>query len=181
MGEGSRSKVLRLALRGAPSPYLGPLRGPNPQGEGTYLLAIAAPPRRYRIINPLPLPSPRRPGPPAHPANGGVTVLTWWNKLGLQARFMLTTSIGLLGVAVCVMLLVGWFEVSQVEANLRNASENELKSLNALVSSAMEQRADDKQNVALKVFNRWFEDRNADYPGKLWSAWSPQMASFMAA
>ena len=108
-------------------------------------------------------------------------MFTWWNKLGLQARFMLITSIGLLGVAVCVMLLVGWFEVSQVEANLRNASENELKSLNALSSSAMEQRASDTQNVAIKVFNRWFQDRNADYPGKLWSVWSPQMASFMAA
>jgi methyl-accepting chemotaxis protein len=107
-------------------------------------------------------------------------VLTWWNRLGLQARFMLITSIGLLGVAVCVMLLVGWFQVTQVEVNLRNASENELKSLNALSSSAMEQRANDTQNVAIKVFNRWFEDRNADYPGKLWSVWSPQMASFMA-
>ncbi len=108
-------------------------------------------------------------------------MLTWWNKLGLQARFMLITGTGLLAVVLCVMLLVGWFQISQVEANLRTASENELKSLNALSSSAMEQRADDKQNVAIKVFNRWFEDRNADYPGKLWSVWSPQMASFMAA
>ncbi len=93
---------------------------------------------------------------------------------------MMITSIGLLGVAVCVMLLVGWFEVSKVEQKLRDASDSELKSLNALVSAAMEQRADDKQDVAIKVFNRWFDDRDVDYPGKLWSVWSPQMARFMA-
>ncbi len=108
-------------------------------------------------------------------------MFNWWKRLGLQARFMLITSIGLLGVAVCVIMFVGWFEVSKVEQNLRDTSENELKSLNALVSSAMEQRADDPKDVAIKVFNRWFDHRNADYPGKLWSVWSPQMTAFMAA
>ena len=105
----------------------------------------------------------------------------WWKSLGLQARFMLITSIGLLGVALCVMVFVGWFEIAKVEEKLRDTSQNELKSLNALVSSAMEQRATDKQDVAITVFNRWFEHRNVDYPGKLWSVWSPQMATFMAA
>ena len=108
-------------------------------------------------------------------------MFTWWKNLGLQARFMLITSIGLLAVILCVIVLVGWFESAKVEQKLRDASESELLSLNALVSSAMEQRVDDKQDVAIKVFNRWFEHRNSDYPGKLWSVWSPQMASFMAA
>ena len=90
-------------------------------------------------------------------------MFNWWKRLGLQARFMLITSIGLLGVAVCVIMFVGWFEVSKVEQNLRDTSENELKSLNALVSSAMEQRATDKQDVAITVFNRWFEHRNVDH------------------
>ena len=111
----------------------------------------------------------------------GVSLFTWWKNLGLQARFMLITSVGLLGVAVCVMVVVGWFEVAKVEQKLRDASESELKSLNALVSSAMEQRANDTQDVAITVFNRWFDHRNVDYPGKLWSVWSPQMAAFMAA
>ena len=108
-------------------------------------------------------------------------MITWWKSLGLQARFMLVTSIGLLGVAVCVMVFVGWFEVAKVEQKLHDTSENELKSLNALVSAAMEQRATDTQDVAITVFNRWFDHRNADYPGKLWSVWSPQMTNFMAA
>lgn len=107
-------------------------------------------------------------------------MFNWWKNIGLQARFMLITSTGLLGVAVCVIVFVGWFEVSQVEQKLRDASVNELSSLNALVSAAMEQRATDPQDVAIKVFNRWFEHRNVDYPGKLWSVWSPQMANFMA-
>lgn len=93
---------------------------------------------------------------------------------------MLITSTGVLAVVLCVIVLVGWFETAKVEAKLRETSENELKSLNALVSSAMEQRVDDSKDVAIRVFNRWFDHRNADYPGKLWSVWSPQMANFMA-
>ena len=93
---------------------------------------------------------------------------------------MLITSSGLLGVVLCVIALVAWFEVGKVEENLRKASENELSSLRALVISVMEQRVNDDKNVAITVFNRWFQHRNADYPGKLWSAWSPQVSKFMA-
>ncbi len=106
-------------------------------------------------------------------------MLSWWKNLGLQARFMLITSGGLLAVVLCVIVLVGWFEISKVEQKLRDTSQNELMSLSALVSSAMEQRQNDKADVAIAVFNRWFEHRNADYPGKLWSVWSPQMANYM--
>jgi methyl-accepting chemotaxis protein len=102
------------------------------------------------------------------------------NGLGLQGRFMLITGAGLLAVVACVIALVGWFETGRLEGTLRAASESELLSLNALVSSAMEQRAADKEEVAITVFNRWFEHRNVDYPGKLWSVWSPQMSAFMA-
>ncbi len=64
---------------------------------------------------------------------------------------------------------------------MRAFSENELNSLNSLVENAMEQRLEDPQNVAIKVFNGWFESRNAEYPGKLWSAWSPKVIAYMAA
>jgi methyl-accepting chemotaxis protein len=103
-----------------------------------------------------------------------------WKNLGLQARFMLFTGLSLLGVGLCVMLAVGGFEVSQVEQKFRESSDSEMRSLNALVSAAMEQRANDTKNVAITVFNRWFDHRNADYPGKIWSVWRPQMAGFMA-
>jgi methyl-accepting chemotaxis protein len=104
----------------------------------------------------------------------------WWKNLGLQARFMLITSIGLLGVAVGILTLVAWFETAKVEEKLRDASSSELQSLNALVSSAMEQRMTDNKDIAIAVFNRWFEHRNADYPGQLWSVWSPPLIAEVA-
>ncbi len=91
---------------------------------------------------------------------------------------MLIVSAGLLVIGLCVVVLVAQVETDKVEATLRAASESELSSLNALVSSAMEQRGSDTDDVAVKVFNRWFERRNIDYPGKLWSVWSSELTAF---
>jgi methyl-accepting chemotaxis protein len=44
----------------------------------------------------------------------------------------------------------------------------------------MERRLSDPQNVAIQVFNGWFESRNRDYGGKLWSVWPPKMREYMA-
>jgi methyl-accepting chemotaxis protein len=103
-----------------------------------------------------------------------------WKTLGVQARFMAFAAVGILVLAAATMALVSWFEYASLESKLRRLSENELMSLNALVETAMEQRADDPQNVAVKVFNRWFDSRNKEYPGKLWSAWSPKVTAYMA-
>jgi methyl-accepting chemotaxis protein len=43
----------------------------------------------------------------------------------------------------------------------------------------MERRISDRDNVAIDVFNKWFEQRNKDYPGQLWSVWSPQVTAYM--
>jgi methyl-accepting chemotaxis protein len=104
----------------------------------------------------------------------------WWSRLGLQARFMLIASLGVMALALGTLAVVGWFEYRAVETKLRGFSENELRSLNALVESAMEQRVSDSENVAIKVFNGWFEDRNRDYSGKLWSVWDAKTAAYMA-
>ncbi|MGO9025303.1 MAG: hypothetical protein ACLQIQ_13555, partial [Beijerinckiaceae bacterium] len=98
-----------------------------------------------------------------------------WKTLGLQARFMVLAGAGVLILAAATIALVSWFEFATLEDKLRAFSENELNSLNSLVENAMEQRLEDPQNVAIKVFNGWFESRNAEYPGKLWSAWSPKV------
>ncbi len=100
--------------------------------------------------------------------------------LGLQARFMMIASLGVLGLALGTLAVVGWFEYRAVETKLRGFSENELRSLDALVETAMEQRLNDSENVAIKVFNGWFEDRNRDYAGKLWSVWDPKTAAYVA-
>jgi methyl-accepting chemotaxis protein len=104
----------------------------------------------------------------------------WWKNLRLQARFMVISTLGALGLAACALTVVGWSEYSSLEGNLRRLSENELGSLRALVDSAMEQRLSDPQNVAIQVFNGWFESRNKDYAGKLWSAWAPKMTAYVA-
>jgi len=104
----------------------------------------------------------------------------WWKNLRLQARFMMISSLGALGLAVCALAVVGWAESSTLEENLRRLSENELGSLRALVESTMERRLNDPQDVAIQVFDGWFESRNKEYAGKLWSVWTPKMRAYMA-
>ncbi|MGP0058804.1 MAG: methyl-accepting chemotaxis protein [Beijerinckiaceae bacterium] len=104
-----------------------------------------------------------------------------WKNIGLQARFMVLAGAGLLTLASATIALVSWFEFAALENKLRAFSENEIESLNSLVECAMVQRLDDPQNVAIGVFNGWFESRNKKYPGKLWSVWSPKVTAYMAA
>ncbi len=103
-----------------------------------------------------------------------------WKNLGVQARFMAVAAVGVLAIAAATLALIGWSEYASMENKVRALSENELRSLNALVEAAMQQRVDDPQNVAIKVFNGWFESRNKEYQGKLWSVWSPKVIADMA-
>jgi methyl-accepting chemotaxis protein len=104
----------------------------------------------------------------------------WWRSLRLQARFMMLAGAGVLIFAASALAILSWFELSLLNQRYRSAAENELKSLAALVESAMEQRVNDSENVAIKVFNGWFESRNQEYNGKLWSVWSPKVTDYMA-
>ena len=103
-----------------------------------------------------------------------------WKNLGLQVRFMVLAGIGVLTLAAATLALISWFELANLDDKMRTFSENELTSLNTLVESAMEQRLEDSENVTIKVFNRWFDGRNKEYPGKLWSVWSPKVIAYMA-
>ncbi len=102
-----------------------------------------------------------------------------WKSLKVQTRFMALAAIGVIAIVAAAVALVGWAESRSLEARLRSLSENELKSVNALVETAMRQRLDDRDDVAIKVFNNWFESRNKNYPGQLWSVWSPKVAAFV--
>ncbi len=101
-------------------------------------------------------------------------------RLGLKAQFMVFITAGLLLLATGTVIAVGYSRYTGLESSLRAFAENELKSLNSLVESAMDRRLDDQQNVAIKVFEGWFESRNRDYPGKLWSVWDPKTLAYMA-
>ena len=100
--------------------------------------------------------------------------------MSLRRRFMI---MAVFGTAILSTAAIVTFAVSQ-EMSIKTKAElfsaNEIMSLNALVSSAMEKRRLDQQNIALAVFNKWFERRNKEYPGKLWSVWGPSTTAYMA-
>ncbi len=104
-----------------------------------------------------------------------------FHRLRLQTQFVALTGLGVLLLAAGLVVAIGWLQAANVEAKLQGFSENELASLHALVLSAMERRLDDAQGVAIDVFNNWFESRNRDYPGKLWSVWDAKTVAYMAA
>ncbi len=64
--------------------------------------------------------------------------------------------------------------------NVEAFSDNELESLHALIVEAMAIRTDDFDDIGVQVFNNWFDRRNADYPGEVWSSWSPAVVAHMA-
>lgn len=112
--------------------------------------------------------------------DGRRSVVThWWRNLGLQTRFVMITGFGVLVLAAIVVAMVGWFEYAKTEQKLRGFSENELGSMHALVVSVMTARQTDADNVAIGVFNQWFEQRNLDFPGKVWSVWSRKVTDYM--
>ena len=102
-----------------------------------------------------------------------------WRSLGVQARFMLFAALGAVALVIAVVATVSYQEYRALDARLHDLSANELQSLNALVETAIRQRLNDKEDIAIKVFNAWFDSRNASYPGKLWSVWSPKVAAFV--
>ena len=106
-------------------------------------------------------------------------MISGWKRLGVQSRFMILAALGVAAVLATTLFLIAWSEYTAVESRLRGLSENELGSLDALVETAMRARVDDKEDVAIKVFNGWFDSRNKAYPGKLWSVWSPKVTAFM--
>ena len=103
-----------------------------------------------------------------------------WIKASLERQFMAIIAIGLAIAAICAAGLSWWAETDAIESRLHSLSSNEMQSLDALVNSAMLARMTDSNNVSLAVFNGWFGQRNADYPGKLWSAWNRPMTAFVS-
>jgi methyl-accepting chemotaxis protein len=93
---------------------------------------------------------------------------------------MLLAGLGLVVLTAATLAIISWFEFTNLEDRLRTSSENELKSLLALVESVMKKRIDDPGNVAIKVFDGWFESRNNQNSGRLWTVWGPKVSAYMA-
>lgn len=60
---------------------------------------------------------------------------------------------GVMALTTVTLAAIGWFNLISLEEKLRAFSHNELQSLNALVDSAMGQRFQDANNIAIKVFD----------------------------
>lgn len=103
----------------------------------------------------------------------------WWKNAKLQVKFTLVVGAGVLMLAASAVAVVDYFESANLENTLRTSSVDELNSLSSLVESTMKMRLDDPQDIAIKVFNGWFESRNNEYAGKLWSVWGPGVAAYM--
>jgi methyl-accepting chemotaxis protein len=93
---------------------------------------------------------------------------------------MIIIGVGVIALVASVVLVIARFERSEMERQLQRLSANEMTSLHALILNVMAKRPEDGDNIGIQVFNNWFDSRNIHYPGKVWSAWGPKVAAYMA-
>jgi methyl-accepting chemotaxis protein len=97
----------------------------------------------------------------------------------IKTRFMLIVGIGVLGLASVAATAFALHETRRMEQSAHDSSLDELLSLKALIISAMARRLQDPESIGVSVFNDWFGRRNEEYPGTLWSSWSPKVHTYM--
>ena len=102
-----------------------------------------------------------------------------WRSLRLRQRFIILIAAGAVGSMLMITAAVGVYQRHALEQKMLQLSVNELTSLRALVVNVMASRPDDPENIGIKIFNSWFDSRNTDFPGKVWSVWSPKVAEYM--
>ncbi|OSQ38861.1 methyl-accepting chemotaxis protein [Thalassospira mesophila] len=108
-----------------------------------------------------------------------MALLSGWKRMGIRKRFMVASAFGVTLVMVIALIMIAMTERRAMDAKLRQLSDNELTSLHALIVNVMAARIDDSEDIGIKVFNNWFDSRNQDYPGELWSVWAPKTLAYM--
>ena len=106
-------------------------------------------------------------------------ILSAFNAMGIRKRFMWASAFGVTTTVVIALLMMTIVEERAMDAKLDQLSQNELTSLHALIVNVMAARPDDVDDIGINVFNNWFDSRNQDYPGELWSAWGPTTVAYM--
>ncbi|HVI50095.1 MAG TPA: methyl-accepting chemotaxis protein [Candidatus Sulfotelmatobacter sp.] len=99
--------------------------------------------------------------------------------LKLRQRFMIFIGLGLTALVALAVLVIAGYEQESMERKLNALSVNEMTSLHALIVNVMAKRPEDPDNIGVTVFNNWFDSRNVNYPGKVWSVWSPKVTDYM--
>ena len=105
--------------------------------------------------------------------------MQFWSNLRLASRFMLIVGSGLITLVFAAVFGISEYETEALDSRLYNLSLNEMTSLHALILNVMSKRPEDADNIGIQVFNNWFNSRNVDYPGKVWSAWGPKVTQYM--
>ncbi len=106
-------------------------------------------------------------------------LLSAFNAMGIRKRFMWASAFGVTSTVIIALAMMMFAEEKAMDAKLNQLSQNELTSLHALIVNVMAARPDDSDDIGIDVFNNWFESRNLDYPGELWSAWGPTTLAYM--
>ncbi len=106
-------------------------------------------------------------------------MINWWRTLRLRQRFTAVSAVAVIASTLLAVAIIADHEQRAMEHKLHQFSVNEMTSLHALVLSVMAVRPDDEHNIAMRVFNRWFDSRNIDYPGKVWSSWGPKVTDYI--
>jgi methyl-accepting chemotaxis protein len=101
-------------------------------------------------------------------------------RMGVAQQFVILVALGIAALVAGVVVIIAHNEQEKTEAALYRLSSNEISSLHSLIVTVMAIRPDDGDNIGIRVFNNWFNSRNADYPGQVWSAWGPKVAAHMA-
>ncbi|WP_305557709.1 methyl-accepting chemotaxis protein [Thalassospira sp.] len=108
-----------------------------------------------------------------------MAIISSWKNMGIRKRFMLASAIGVTLVILVALTMMAVTEKHAMDSKLHQLSENELTSLHALIVNVMAARPDDGDDIGIRVFNDWFNSRNQDYPGELWSVWGPTTLAYM--
>jgi len=106
-------------------------------------------------------------------------ILSAFNAMSIRKRFMWASAFGVSTTVIIALLMMTVVEEKAMDEKLHQLSENELTSLHALIVNVMAARPDDVDDIGIQVFNNWFDSRNGDYPGELWSAWGPTTMAYM--
>jgi len=92
---------------------------------------------------------------------------------------MIVIGMGVIVMAAVIVLFIARYDEQAMERKLHQLSVNEMTSLHALIVNVMATRPVDGDNIGIKVFNKWFDSRNTDYAGKVWSVWGPKVTAYM--
>jgi len=91
---------------------------------------------------------------------------------------MIVAGAGVIVMVALIVAVIARFDETAMERKLHELSVNEMTSLHALIVNVMATRPEDPDNIGVRVFNKWFDSRNVDYAGKVWSVWGPKVLAY---